>query len=156
MEEIISIGMSSEDAKSMEEIWNNSHALQYMGVRIDLSDKYRVKAVIDKISPFQRGGMGTQAINGAVQSSLFDLVIGLVGLVNSNRYRTGTVQLNISFLKPIFGDSLTVEGRLIKKGKSLIFARAEIVNDKGELCATCDGISSVDTSKPQVENFMTI
>lgn len=156
MEKLITIDMTSEESKNMQEVWSNNPALKYMGVRIDLSDKYIIRSIIDKVSPFQRGGMGTSAINGAVQSSLFDLAIGLVGIVNSNKHRTGTVQLNINFLKPIFGETLIVESRLIKKGRSLIFARAEIVNDKGELCATCDGICSVDTTKPQVENFMSV
>lgn len=156
MEKLITIDMTHEDTKSMESTWNENPALKYMGVRIDLSDKYSVKAIIDNIQPFQRGGMGTSAINGAVQSSLFDLVIGIVGLVNSNKYRTGTVQLNINFLKPVHGNKLVVEGKLIKKGRSLVFARAEVYNDKNELCSTCDGICSVDTSKPIVENFMSV
>lgn len=156
MEKIRTINITPENAKEMAETWNKNFLLKSMGVKIDLSDDKFVKAKIDKIQPFHRGGMGTQSVNGAVISSLFDLVIGLVGIVNSNGYRTGTVQLNINFLKPLFADSLTIEAFLIKSGKSLVFARAEALNDKGEVCATCDGICSIDTSKPIVENYMAI
>jgi uncharacterized protein (TIGR00369 family) len=156
MEKIKTINISDEDAKNMSETWNKNSLLKAMGVKVDLSDEKMVKARIDSIQPFHRGGMGTQSVNGAVLSSLFDLVIGLVGIVNSNHHRTGTVQLNINFLKPLHGDFLTIEGTLIKSGRALVFARAEAYNDKHEVCATCDGICSVDTSKPIVENYMAI
>lgn len=156
MEKIKTINMTPEDITNMEKIWNDNFVLKNMGVRLDLSDEYCAKAIIDTVQPFHRGGIGTSAVNGAVLSSLFDLVIGIVGIVNSNKYRTGTVQLNINFLKPLFGDSLVVEGTLVKSGKSLVFARAEAYNDKHELCAICDGMCSVDTTKHIVENYMSI
>ncbi|MFN8577291.1 MAG: PaaI family thioesterase [Candidatus Sericytochromatia bacterium] len=156
MEKIKTINITPENAKEMAETWNKNFLLKAMGVKIDLSDDKLVKARIDHVQDFHRGGMGTKSVNGAVLSSLFDLVIGLVGIVNSNGHRTGTVQLNINFLKPLFADTLNIEATLIKSGKSLVFARAEAFNDKGEVCATCDGICSIDTSKPIVENYMAI
>lgn len=156
MEKIKTVNISSEDAEKMSETWNKNFLLKSMGVKVDLSNENIVKASIDKLQDFHRGGMGTKSVNGAVLSSLFDLVIGLVGIVNSDYYRTGTVQLNINFLKPLNGDSLTIEGTLIKTGKALVFARAEALNEKGEICATCDGICSVDRTKPTVENYMVI
>lgn len=156
MEKIRTINITPQEADEMAKTWNKNFLLKAMGVKVDLSDEKIVKASIDQLQDFHRGGMGTKSVNGAVLSSLFDLAIGLVGIVNSNHHRTGTVQLNINFLKPLNGESLTIESSLIKKGKALVFARAEALNDKGEVCATCDGICSIDTGKPTVENYMVI
>lgn len=153
---IKTIPLDENERKNVEDIWNNNSILKSMGVKIDLSDENVIIAIIDPILPNHRGGLGTQAVNGAVQASLFDLVIGLVGIVNSNKYRTATVQLNMNFLKPVNGDKVIVKGKLIKDGKSLIFARAEIYDAKNNLCATCDGICSIDLNKPIVENFMSL
>ncbi len=150
------IPLGQDEKEKMEQIWNSNFILKNMGVKIDLSDDYLIKAVLDPVLPMHRGGLGTAAVNGVVLSALFDLTIGLVGIVNSRNHRTGTVQLNINFLRPVWGNSLTVEGRLVKQGKSLVFARGEIFDEKKELCATCDGICSIDFNKPEVEGFVAI
>lgn len=153
---IKTIDLKDEEKKILENTWNSHISLKHLGVKIDLSDDYMVKCTIDPVQDFHRGGMGTQSVNGAVLSAIFDLVIGLVGFVNANNHRTGTVQINSNFLKPLKGNKVLVEGKLIKKGKSLVFARAEIFNENHELCAFADGITSIDFNKDQVENYMVI
>ncbi|MFN8671921.1 MAG: PaaI family thioesterase [Candidatus Sericytochromatia bacterium] len=150
------INLTQEERITIQNNWNNHISLKAMGVRLDLSDDLALKCFIDKVNDFHRGGMGTEAVNGAVLSALFDLTIGLVGYINSNNKRTGTVQMNINFLRPLKGNKVIAEGKLIKKGKSLIFARAEVFDENNELCAFADGISSVDFDKPSVENHMVI
>lgn len=145
-----------EERAEMARLWNANPVLQLMGVEVDLSDDEVLRAKIDPLKPQHRGGLGTEAVNGAVISGLFDLMIGLVGIVNSQKHRTGTVQLNIHFVRPLKGSRLLAEARLIKSGKSLIFARSEIYDEVGRICAACDGIASVDFDKPVVENFMAV
>lgn len=152
----MTIGMSPEEALKMQNLWNTNAILTAVGARIELTDPDVLRIFIDEIKPHHRGGLGSDAINGGVISGLFDMAIGLVGIVNSNKHRTGTVQLNIHFLKPLRGNRLILEARRIKAGKSLVFARAEAFNEQHELCATCEGMCSVDFSHPIVENFMAI
>lgn len=148
--------LSAEECAEMARLWNASPVLQLMGVKIDLSQREVIRAHIDPLLPQHRGGLGSDAVNGAVISGLFDLMIGLVGIVNSQKHRTGTVQLNIQFVRPLRGPILQAESRLIKAGKSLIFARSEILDEQGRICASCEGIASVDFDKPPVENYMAV
>ncbi len=148
--------LSPEECAEMTRLWNANPVLQMMGVEIDLSSPEAVRAVIEPLKPQHRGGMGTDAVNGAVISGLFDLLIGLVGIVNSQKHRTGTVQLNIHFIRPLRGSRLVGEARLLKSGQSLVFARGEIFDQNGQLCAACDGIASVDYEKPTVENYLAV
>jgi uncharacterized protein (TIGR00369 family) len=148
--------LSAVESQEMAALWNASSVLKLMGVEIDLSSPEVIRAKIEPLSPQHRGGLGSNAVNGAVISGLFDLMIGLVGIVNSQKHRTGTVQLNIQFVRPLRGEVLLAESRLVKAGKSLVFARAEILDQKGLICASCEGIASVDFDKPIVENYMAV
>lgn len=148
--------LSASECEEMARLWNANPVLQMMGVQIDLSAPEAIRAKIDPLLPQHRGGLGSDAVNGAVISGLFDLMIGLVGIVNSQKHRTGTVQLNIQFVRPLRGQVLQAEARLIKAGQSLVFARSEIYDDQGRICASCEGIASVDFDKPPVENYMAV
>ena len=148
--------LSAEERQQMESIWNQYPALQSMNVKVDLSDPSCARASIDPVLPHHRGGLGTDAVNGAILSSLCDLMVGLVGILNSQKYRTGTVQLNIHFLKPLKGTQVFAEGRATKVGRALVFSHVEIKNHQGNVCVSCEGIASIDTSKPPVENYMVI
>ena len=146
----------AEEAAEMTRLWNANPVLRTMGVQIDLSSSDCIRASIDPLSAQHRGGLGSDAVNGAVISGLFDLMIGLVGIVNSQKHRTGTVQLNIQFVRPLRGSKLLAESRLVKAGQSLVFARSEIFDEQGRICASCEGIASVDFDKPIVENYMAV
>ncbi|MEK7434145.1 MAG: PaaI family thioesterase [Cyanobacteriota bacterium] len=150
------IDLPEEERKKIQDKWNSHISLKAMGVRLDLSDPDVLKCYIDSINEYHRGGMGTNAVNGAILSAIFDLTIGLVGFVNSDKHKTGTIQMNISFIKPLKGNKVIAEGKLLKKGKSLVFARSEIFDENNELCAYADGISSIDFNKPQIDNYMVI
>ncbi len=150
------IALTPEEAQQMQDLWNANPVLRMMGVQLDLSDPQCVQALIDPVLPQHRGGLGTQAVNGAVISGIFDLIIGLVGIVNSDKYPTATVQLNISFVRPLLGDQLIARGYLVKSGRALVYAQSEILDGDGNVCATCHGISSVDRTKPPRDNFMAI
>src|SRR5687767_1021983 len=102
----------------MERIWNTNELLRQMGARVDLSEAGCLRLHIDPILPTQRGGLGTAAVNGAVLSGLCDVLVGLNGILYSRKYGTGTVQLNIQFLRPLRGNSLLGEARATKVGRA--------------------------------------
>jgi len=154
--QLITNPLSEEQRKKMQEEWNSNFILQHMNVKVNFSNPEYIEAYIYPIQPFHRGGMGTDAVNGAVISALFDLAIGLVGVVNADFHRSGTVQLNINFLKPIKGNKISVISRLVKQGKSLVFAYAEALDENNEVCATCNGISSIDYTKGKIDHFITV
>jgi len=117
--------------------------MRHMGVQVDLSASDVVRVYVDPVQPTHRGGLGTDAVNGAVIAGAFDLAIGLVGHFCTLGRRAGTAQLNIHFIRPVLGDRFEVLGRLVKAGRSLVFATAELHDETGQLCARCDGIVAV-------------
>jgi acyl-coenzyme A thioesterase PaaI-like protein len=86
-----------------EKLWNSHAGMRHMGARVDLSTPEEVRCVVDPIRPEHRGGLGTEAVNGAVISGVFDLVIGLSGYVHTRGRRAGVAQLSIQFLRPVLG-----------------------------------------------------
>jgi uncharacterized protein (TIGR00369 family) len=142
-----------EKLRAMAETWNASPPMQRLGVRLDFNRVDRVRAVVDPVQPFHRGGMGTDAVNGAVLASLFDLAIGTVGWLTRPEGRSGTVTLAMTFFRPTRGDRVSVEGRLLRAGTNLTFATAEIFDGNGDVTARCDGTVAVSLGRYAEDDF---
>lgn len=123
--------------------WNESPPMQRLGARLDFERVDRVRAVLDPVTPYHRGGMGTDAVNGVVLAGLFDLAIGTVGWLTRPDARSATVSLAMTFLRPTRGDRVVVEARLLRAGTNLTFAAAEIFDGSGQVTARCDGTVAV-------------
>lgn len=123
--------------------WSQHPGMKHMGAALDLSIPGIVRATIDPIQPFHRGGLGTEAVNGAVIAGMFDLVIGLTGYLHTRGRRAGVAQLSIQFLRPLEGDRLQVTGWPTRVGHGLVFAAAELRDRNGRVCAVCSGMVAV-------------
>ncbi len=135
--------LSDGERSALAARWNEHPGMRHMGVRVDLSAPEVVRVYVDPVQRHHRGGLGTDAVNGAVMAGAFDLAIGLVGHFRNLDRRSGTAQLNIHFLRPVLGDRFEVLGRLVRAGRSLVFATADLHDETGQLCARCDGIVAV-------------
>lgn len=122
------------------ELFNASETMKHFGVRIHFPDAETVEAVLDPIQPSQRGGLGSDAVNGGVLAALFDLTIGCAPATIDPTRRSATVQLSMNFMRGVRGDKLVARGRVDRAGSTLIFCSSEILDAKGELCATCTGM----------------
>jgi uncharacterized protein (TIGR00369 family) len=144
-------GLTAAELARFEAQWNEHPGMRHMGARLDLSTPGTVKARIDPILPLHRGGLGTEAVNGAVIAGIFDLVIGLAGYIHTIGRRAGVAQLNIQFLRPVLGDRFEVIGRPVRVGRTLVFASAQLNDEHDTVCARCEGIVAVaggDTGHP--------
>src|SRR5712664_2901240 len=101
------------------ELFNESLTLKYFGVRISFPEGQRVEIRLDHIRPEHRGGLGTSAVNGGVLAALFDLAIGCTPALVDPVRRTATMQLSMSFERPVLGDSLRVEAQVNSAGQSV-------------------------------------
>ncbi len=135
--------LSDAERAALAPRWNEHPGMRHMGVRVDLSAPEVVRVYVDPVQPHHRGGLGTDAVNGAVMAGVFDLTIGLVGHFCTLGQRSGTAQLNLHFIRPVLGDRFEVLGRLVRAGRSLVFATADLHDESGQLCARCDGIVAV-------------
>ena len=132
-----------EALRALADTWNSSPPMRRIGARLEFERVDRVRAVIDPVMPYHRGGMGTDAVNGPVLAGLFDLAIGTVGWLTRPDTRSATVSLAMTFLRPTRGDRVVVEARLLRAGMNLAFAAAEIVDGEGNVTARCDGTVAV-------------
>jgi uncharacterized protein (TIGR00369 family) len=135
--------IADELRTEVAEQWNAHPGMVHMGAKVALLDGGVVSAVIDPVQPFHRGGLGTDAVNGAIIAGLFDLVIGLSGYQHTRPRRAGVAQLNVHYLRPVHGDRVEVTGQPVRVGRNLVFAAAELRDERGTVCATCDGIVAV-------------
>ena len=142
-----------ESLHSLAAAWNASPPMQRLGARLDFRRVDRVRAVLDPVEPFHRGGMGTEAVNGAVLAGLFDLAIGTVGWLTRPETRSATVSLAMTFFKPTRGDRVSVEARLLRSGTNLTFAAAEIFDGDGLVTARCDGTVAVALGRYGTDDF---
>ena len=133
--------------------WNDSPPMKRIGARLEFERLDRVRAVIDPVMPYHRGGMGTEAVNGPVLAGLFDLVIGTVGWLSRPESRSATVSLSMTFLRPTLGNRIVVEGRLLRSGTNLTFAAAEVFDEEGQVTARCDGTVAVAHGKYESNDF---
>jgi uncharacterized protein (TIGR00369 family) len=122
------------------DLFNESVTLRYFGVRLAFPEGKRVEVRLDAIRPEHRGGLGTSAVNGGVLAALFDLAIGCTPALLDPTRRTATMQLSISFQRPVFGDSLKVIAEPTSAGQSVLFASAKILDSQGVECARCQGL----------------
>ena len=142
-----------EALKALADVWNSSPPMRQLGARLEFDRLDRVRAVIDPVMPYHRGGMGTEAVNGPVLAGLFDLAIGTVGWLTRPDTRSATVTLAMTFLRPTRGDRVVVEARLLRAGTNLAFAAAEILDERGEVTARCDGTVAVAHGKFDSNDF---
>ena len=142
-----------ESLRALAGVWNDSPPMRHLGARLEFDRLDRVRAVIDPVLPYHRGGMGTDAVNGPVLAGLFDLAIGTVGWLSRPESRSATVTLAMTFLRPTRGNRVVVEARLLRAGTNLTFAAAEAFDERGEVTARCDGTVAVARGKFESNDF---
>jgi acyl-coenzyme A thioesterase PaaI-like protein len=135
--------LEGKDLAAFQAEWNQHPGMRHMGAELDLSRSGVVRAVVDPIQPEHRGGLGTEAVNGAVIAGIFDLVIGLCGYLQTTGRRAGVAQLSIQFLRPVNGSRFEVVGHPVRAGSTLVFSTSELIDERGIVCARCDGIVAV-------------
>lgn len=122
--------------------FNASQILKQLSGHISFSEAGdRVLLRIDPIQPGFRGGMGgTAAVNGGLLAAVFDFVIGITAALVDPTRRSATMQLNMTFERPVEGDWFAAESWIDRGGKSTLFSSAVIKNQQGEICSRASGL----------------
>jgi uncharacterized protein (TIGR00369 family) len=125
--------------KEMENFFNTSVQLRHSGIRVDLTDISKPFVMIDEVQEYHKGGVGTEAVNGAVIAMLADLAIGLLGLTHYEEGMTGTSNLSINYLKPLLAKKVIVYAEQTEVVNKRIFGIVRVMNEKEEVCAYATG-----------------
>jgi uncharacterized protein (TIGR00369 family) len=125
--------------KEIENFFNSSAQLRQMHIRVDLSEPTQPMVFIDEVAEMHRGGVGTEAVNGAVIAMLVDLAIGLLGVNHYAEGMTATANLNINYVKPLLANKVIVITEQTEVIGKRIFGIARVMNEKEEVCAYATG-----------------
>ncbi|HVE86263.1 MAG TPA: PaaI family thioesterase [Myxococcales bacterium] len=121
--------------------FNESQLLAGLSARLTFPDPPdRVVVRVDPILPFHRGGLGTSAVNGGILAAMFDFVIGVTAALIDPTRRSATMQLSITFERPVTGDWFLAEGRIDRAGGSILFSSAVVKDPLGQVCSRCAGL----------------
>lgn len=78
----------------------------------------------------------TGAIQGGFICAMLDEAMSTAAIIASNvTMNAPTLEMKVSFLRPLFVGKATGEARILKWGKSTCFIEGEIYNPEGELVA---------------------
>jgi uncharacterized protein (TIGR00369 family) len=129
------------------EQFNQSQTIRYFGVQVSFPQGEKVLVTLPEIRPEHRGGLGTAAVNGGVIAALFDYAIGCTPALLDPTRRAATMQLSMSFERPLRGTSARVEATIDSVGTSTVFASARMYDEQGQVCARCQGVVKLSRMK---------
>ena len=88
----------------------------------------------------------TGAIQGGFIAAMMDEAMSALAIIASNvTMNAPTLEMKISFLRPLFIGKATAEARILKWGKSTCFIEAELFDPSGQLVAKA---SATQAPKP--------
>lgn len=146
--------MSEADARPTQEQldryaeqFNQSQTMRLLGLRLSFPQGEKVVITLPEVRPEHRGGLGTAAINGGIISAMFDYAIGCTPALVDPTRRCATMQLSVSFERPLRGSTIRAEATIDNVGTSTLFASARMYDDKGQVCARCQGVVKISQMK---------
>lgn len=138
---------TQEQLDRFAEQFNRSQTLRLFGAQLSFPQGEKVVVSLPEVRAEHRGGLGTSAINGGIISALFDYAIGCTPALLDPSRRSATMQLSMSFERPVRGDTVRVEATIDSVGTSTLFASARMYDAEGHVCARCQGVVKVSQMK---------
>jgi uncharacterized protein (TIGR00369 family) len=138
---------TQEQLDRYAEQFNRSQTLRLFGAQLSFPQGKKVVVSLPEVRSEHRGGLGTSAINGGIISALFDYAIGCTPALLDPTRRAATMQLSMSFERPVRGDTVRIEATLDNAGTSTLFASARMYDAEGHVCARCQGVVKLSRMK---------
>jgi len=126
--------------------WNAKPFYRWPGFRIVEAHAGQARVELD-VQEHHRGGGGTRAINGGILAYMFDGLLG-AAVFSSREDIVGqvTVTLTIHYLRMLQAEHRVVgTARVVSGGRNLVFAEGEVMDEEGNVCATCTGVYRIYT-----------
>ena len=135
--------MTREELDSFAAAWTASGPMRYLNFRMSFPGGDRVMIELPEVLAAQRGGKGTDAINGGILAAMFDFAIGATALLAPPLRRNATVHLSIDYQRAVRGKSARCIAKLDRATRALAFASAEILDEHGASCSRATGLVSL-------------
>jgi len=138
---------TQEQLDRYAEQFNQSQTMRFFGARLSFPQGQKVVISLPEVRIEHRGGLGTAAVNGGIIAALFDYAIGCTPALKDPSRRAATMQLSMSFERPLLGDSVRAEATIDSAGTSTLFASARMYDSQGQVCARCQGVVKLSQMK---------
>jgi len=135
--------MTQQELDSFAAAWNRSEVLRYLGIELSFPDAALCLVRLPVVRAEQRGGKGSDAINGGVLAALFDFAIGGTAMLAPPLRRNATAQLNLNYQRAVRGSSARCVARIDRTTKHLLFSSAELFDEHDQVCAKATGLVSL-------------
>ncbi len=82
------------------------------------------------------GGVGG-SVHGGLLAAMVDIAMleALVPMLRKGETTAGTVDLNITYLRPALGEKIYAEATVLRKGRTTVVTEVSIIDGAGKLCA---------------------
>ncbi|QMI49060.1 PaaI family thioesterase [Burkholderia sp. MBR-1] len=119
--------------------------IDHLGAALDLSDRRIVRLALVTRTPAHEGGLGTDALNGAIIAGLIDCAMSVTGILHMRGRTCGTVQMSIQFMKPVRTASPVVECVAMRRSSSVVFVEAQLIEGRGRCSVLATGVVAAAT-----------
>lgn len=120
----------------LKELLEQDPFLRHVGVRVKRISRGECEVEVDLRQELTRfGGI----MNGGAVATLADAAGGCAVLSHYMDRNEVTVDLEITYMRPISEGPVVAHGRVLKAGRSLAYVLVEVRDGKGELAAVCKG-----------------
>jgi acyl-coenzyme A thioesterase PaaI-like protein len=140
----LTIPLAAADRRPWQENFNQLPGMRMIRGAIDLSDEVCVAVHLPEIGPEHQGGLGADAVNGAVLAGCFDVALGVAGVLQFPGRRAGTVELSMKFMRPAVGGTVTAWAVALKRADNIAFVESELFCG-GRFCARASGMVATAT-----------
>ena len=138
------IPLPAAERRPWQENFNRLPGMRMIRCAIDLSDDVCVAVHLPEIRPEHQGGLGADAVNGAVLAGCFDVALGVAGVLQFPGRRAGTVELSMKFMRPAVGGTVTAWAVALKRAGNIAFVESELFCG-GRFCARASGMVATAT-----------
>jgi len=103
-----------------------------LGLRLKELGNGKAKFEIDVRKELTQGF----SVHGGVFASMIDSACAIATMSEAPGVFPSTINLQVSYLKPVTKGTLTCQAEVVKNGRNICFCEAKVWNDKRELVAT--------------------
>lgn len=119
--------------------------LAHLGASLDLSHRRIVRLALVQRTQAHTGGLGTDALNGAIIAGLIDCAMSVTGVLHLRGRTCGTVQLSIQFMKPVKAARPVVECVAVRRSSGVVFVEARLTEGRGRCSVLATGVVGAAT-----------
>ena len=129
-------GTDSENAERMAKVVALMPYASQLGMEfVEAGDGYAKLRL-----PFRKENITTaDALHGGAVASLIDTTGAMAAWTTAEiatpRYFGSTVGINVNYLSAVIGQDCYAEGRVLKRGREIIYTEVRVTNAEGKLCA---------------------